>query len=462
MLRLFKHYIPKSLFALGAAETAWFFVSVYVGTWLRFRGGEAVFPESVLPVWPKALLYATVMAVMMMAMGLYRRDARDGPGGMPLRVLLGFALGLVVLTLLFYVFPDLILGRGMFGYTHSVALAGVAIGRLVFLRLADQALFKRRVLVLGTGELARLVAEADSGSSGSGFEVVGYVHQPGDHDVVDYRSILSVPTNLVDLVVSHRVDALVIAVPDRRGGLAVHEILDCKTKGVEVMDLSTFFEQENGQIQLDALHPAWLIASDGFRQGALTNAVKRLFDVVAALLLLLATWPVMAVAALCIWAEDRGPVLYKQVRVGRSWNLFQVYKFRSMRTDAERDGPRWADKNDARITGVGAFIRKVRIDELPQIFNVLRGQMSFIGPRPERPMFVEQLAERIPYYEERHRVKPGITGWAQINYQYGASERDAVEKLQYDLYYVKNYGLFLDLLIMTQTVQVILWGKGAQ
>lgn len=462
MLRLFKHYIPKSLFVLGLAEIGWFFLSVYVGTWLRFRGGETAFPDAVLPIWPKALVYALVMATLMMAMGLYRRDARDGLGGMPLRVLLAFASGFVFMSLLFYIVPELFLGRGVFGYAHGVAFGGVAMVRVVFLRLADQALFKRRVLVLGSGEQAQLVADVDTDAAGCGFEVVGYVHQPGEHDVVDYRAVLSVSSSLLDLVKSYRVDVLVIAVSNRRGEPAVHEILDCKTQGVEVMDLSTFFEQERGQVQLDALHPAWLIGSDGFRQGWVTNAIKRLFDVAAALLLLLVTWPFMLLAALCIRAEDGGPVFYKQVRVGKNWNLFQVYKFRSMRTDAERDGPRWADKNDSRITRTGAFIRKVRIDELPQIFNVLRGEMSFIGPRPERPMFVEQLAQRIPYYEERHRVKPGITGWAQINYQYGASERDAVEKLQYDLYYVKNYSLFLDLLILIQTVQVILWGKGAQ
>lgn len=218
-----------------------------------------------------------------------------------------------------------------------------------------------------------------------------------------------------------------------------------------------------GKIKLDVLDPSWMFLSDGFRGGAVRAYLKRLFDITLAVLLLPLLLPLMLLVAVAVFIEGglRGPILYRQVRVGENGRPFQIVKFRSMKTDAEKDGAQWATRNDARVTRVGAVIRKVRLDELPQILNVLRGNMSFVGPRPERPEFVEQLAEKIPYYNERHRVKPGLTGWAQICYQYGASQEDAFEKLQYDLYYVKNYSLLLDLMILVQTVEVVLMGKGA-
>jgi sugar transferase (PEP-CTERM system associated) len=235
--------------------------------------------------------------------------------------------------------------------------------------------------------------------------------------------------------------------------------------GVTVIDLLTFFERETGRVRHDILQPSWMIFSDGFLKGSTRAVIKRMFDIGVSLGMLAVVWPFMLLTALAIKIESRfnGPILYFQQRTGENGEPFNVMKFRSMHTDAEKDGiARWAKKNDSRITRVGSFIRKTRLDELPQIFNVLRGDMSFVGPRPERPEFVEKLEEKIPYYAERHRVKPGITGWAQIRYPYGASEQDSSAKLEYDLYYVKNYSLFLDMLILLQTAEVVLWGKGAR
>ena len=263
----------------------------------------------------------------------------------------------------------------------------------------------------------------------------------------------------------NRVDQVIVAVDDRRKGLPMEELLRCRTRGVDVIDLLTFLEHEMGKIKLDLMYPSWLAFSEGFRRGFLRAMVKRGFDLGVSLLLLSAAFPIMLVTALLIWAESgfRGPILYRQMRVGERGQEFEVLKFRSMRTDAEKDGQaKWAQSNDPRVTRVGAFIRKYRIDELPQILNVLRGEMSFVGPRPERPQFVQGLNSKLPYYGERHQVKPGLTGWAQICYPYGASEEDAFEKLQYDLYYVKNHSLFLDLTILLQTAEVVLWGKGAR
>jgi sugar transferase (PEP-CTERM system associated) len=263
----------------------------------------------------------------------------------------------------------------------------------------------------------------------------------------------------------HHVDQVVIAVDDRRGGLPMDQLLECRTHGIDVVELATFIERELGLLKLDVLDAGWLIFSQGFNRRLLRLWIKRLFDMAASLMLLAVAMPVMAFTALAIWLESggRGPVLYRQARIGEEGIPFELLKFRSMQVNAESDGkPQWASTRDPRITRVGRFIRKYRIDELPQIFNVLAGRMSFVGPRPERPQFVSTLATMFPYYSERHRVKPGLTGWAQVRYPYGASEQDAFEKLQYDLYYAKNHNLLFDLSILLQTVEVVLWGKGAR
>jgi len=244
----------------------------------------------------------------------------------------------------------------------------------------------------------------------------------------------------------------------------VETLLDCKMSGVDVIDIQTFFERETGKIELELLQTSWLVYSDGFRQNLLRDAIKRLFDIAASSLFLFFTWPVLALTALAIKLEDGwdAPLFYSQERVGLGGKTYHVHKVRSMRTDAEKHGAVWATKDDNRVTRVGAFIRKTRIDEIPQIWNVLRGDMSFVGPRPERPQFVERLCEIIPHYAERHRVKPGITGWAQLLYPYGSSEHDALQKQKYDLYYTKNCSLILDILILVQTVEVVIFGKGAR
>jgi sugar transferase (PEP-CTERM system associated) len=245
--------------------------------------------------------------------------------------------------------------------------------------------------------------------------------------------------------------------------MPLRELLDCKLHGVRVVDMATHFEKTLGQIRRDSVSAGWLIFGDGFEQGVMRTAVKRLFDMVCASVLILLTWPIMLVTAILIKLESTGPVLYLQERVGLNGRLFRVVKFRSMCANAEMDGqPRWAAAGDARVTRVGRLIRKLRIDELPQLFSVLGGDMSLVGPRPERPFFVDQLTRELPYYAVRQSVKPGVTGWAQVRYHYGASVEDAAEKLQYDLYYVKNHSLFLDLVVLFETVGVVLLGKGAQ
>jgi sugar transferase (PEP-CTERM system associated) len=464
VIRIFRHYIPRSFIALGLIEFLILMFSVYLGVWLRFMDDVHGRAE-VEPIAAKALLFALVMIGSMIAAGLYQRTFREGMGGMLLRVVISTLLGLTFISVIFYAFPGTFLGRGAFGLAFGMSVVGIILVRSVFFRLVDQDTLQRRVLVLGAGKRAMAIAGLRRKSDRRGCNIVGYVHMPGEHDEVDSELVTRRDTSLLELAQSLNVDEIIVAVEDRRKNFPVHEILDCRMGGIEVMDVLSFIERQLGRVELKLLHPSWLIFSDGFRYGVMRVITKRIFDVVASLMVLSVTWPFMVIAALAIFLESggRGPIFYHQVRVGENWRLFQLTKFRSMRVDAEADGvARWAQKNDSRVTLVGSFIRKTRIDELPQLFNVLRGDMSFVGPRPERPMFVEQLSSQVPFYSERHRVKPGITGWAQISYAYGASEEDAVQKLQYDLYYVKNYSLFLDLLILLQTAEVVLWGRGAR
>jgi sugar transferase (PEP-CTERM system associated) len=377
---------------------------------------------------------------------------------------MAFILGIISLAVIYYMLPILFMGRGVLGFSLAISFIGVITIRTTAYRL-DPDSFKKRVLVIGTGKKAAAITELRRKSDKFGITLLGFVHLRGEHDVVDATKIIRTDRPLVEYVATHDVDEIVIAIDDRRKGFPIDELLDCKMNGINIIDVLGFFERETGKVRLDQVHPAWFIFSDGFAQGALRLYIKRGFDIAVSTILLLATMPFILLTMLAIIIESGfgSKLFYRQVRVGKNGKPYHVFKFRSMREDAEKGGvAQWATRNDSRVTRVGKIIRKTRVDEIPQIYNVLRGDMSFVGPRPERPQFVVMLSENIPYYAERHRVKPGITGWAQLLYPYGSSEKDAYEKLQYDLYYIKNNSLLLDLLIIIQTVEVVLFGKGAR
>ncbi|MBU6440261.1 MAG: TIGR03013 family PEP-CTERM/XrtA system glycosyltransferase, partial [Betaproteobacteria bacterium] len=327
-------------------------------------------------------------------------------------------------------------------------------------------LWNRKVLVIGCGAEAQSVAADIEQRGGGAYDLVGFYPSRDDDAPAPGLSapVLDTARPLASLAGEHDIDDIVVAVREQRGGvLPLRHLLECRTLGIAVHSLAAFSERLKGEVPLDSLKASWLIYGNGFAQGWLRTTIKRLFDVVVALTLLALTWWIMLLAALAIFIEDGAPVLFRQERVGRSGKTFNVLKFRSMRTDAEKDGvARWAQANDSRVTRVGRFVRKTRIDELPQLFNVLRGEMSLVGPRPERPSFVEQLTEQIPFYAIRHSVKPGLTGWAQVRFSYGASLADARRKLQFDLYYVKNHSLVLDAQILLETVRVVVFGEGAR
>jgi sugar transferase (PEP-CTERM system associated) len=427
----------------------------------RVIAGADSWPEPWLP----SLSYALLHLVALTSMGLYSRRQRARLTEILLRVVAAVALGGVAVVFLSFLIPPLAIERWVFLATMPAALIVLGLLRFAFESVVDEEIFKRRVVVYGAGKRALSVTQLRRRNDTRGFRVVGFVPSEGDRTLVDYERLVLPTGTLLQYCREHDVDEIVVAMDDRRKAFPVHELLECRLAGVAITDLVDFLEAETGKVRLDVLNPSWFIFASGFSRNPMRQLTERLLDVGASLLILFFAWPFMLLAALAIKLEDgwNAPVFYSQTRVGLEGRHFEVLKFRSMRLDAESAGrAQWAQERDPRVTKVGAIIRKTRIDELPQLLNVLHGDMSFVGPRPERPQFVAQFEQTVPYYRERHTVKPGITGWAQLCYPYGASEQDALEKLQYDLYYVKNHGLLFDLMILVQTAEVVLWGKGAR
>jgi sugar transferase (PEP-CTERM system associated) len=464
-IRILGQYLHVPFAVLTAVEAAWFFAAFIAAGVARFQFDATAIEEAVRALWPQALLFSLVMVVSLLALGLYSARQRARIGGVAVRIGVALVAGITVIALFFYLLPGLHIGRGVLVIATLGAVAGLALSRIVFSRLVDESVFKRRVLVYGTGKNAAPIANLRRRSDRRGFTLVGFVQADAEVSTVARENIIESNVRLSELCAEHDVDEVVVAMEDRRRGFPILELLECRLAGIDVTELLTFLERETGRVRIDVLNPSWMIFGEGFRRDPLRRFSARAVDLVASSLILFITWPVMLATILAIKLEEgwRAPVFYAQQRVGLGGKGFNVLKFRSMRQDAERDGKaQWATKGDARVTRTGAFIRKVRIDELPQILCVFRGHMSFVGPRPERPSFVTELSEKIPYYVQRHCVKPGITGWAQLCYPYGSSEQDALEKLQYDLYYIKNNTLLFDLAILLQTVEVVFMGQGGR
>jgi sugar transferase (PEP-CTERM system associated) len=465
MIQVFRHYVSGRLIVLATLEALVLLIAAYVGISLHTAGYGAAISGAGEAVPPQAGAFALGMMIVMSSMGLYQTDLWNNTQSIRVRLVTAFLLGFAITGLVSYLMPSPYPRPvALVAAIVTVALAGSVLVRAAFHRWSNLGVFKSRVLVLGTG--SRVMRLAEYAQRNPNHQVIGYISlQPSKH-YIPLPQVLPMASgdSLLSVVKKHAIDQIVVAVRDRRGGgFPVQQLLECKMKGVKVVELPTFFEREYRQVLLESLNPSWMVLGNGFRHGFFGNTVKRLFDLTASGALLLLTLPIMLVAALCIYLESGLPVLYRQERVGHGGRVFTLYKLRSMKDGAESDGTaQWARVNDDRTTRVGRFIRKWRIDELPQIFNVFQGEMSFVGPRPERPYFVDQLVKQVPFYALRHSAKPGITGWAQVRYAYGASVDDAIEKLQHDLYYVKNHCLFLDLMILIATVEVVIWGRGAR
>ena len=462
--RFFQYHLPTEYVLLGIFEFITLIISFYLGLHL----GSHIVGLRYLPsdYFNYALLYSIFMQLSLVAFGAYRRNSRQPVAMVALRIAGSLCVGMVGLGLItFYMIPTLTLGRGVIGLSFIVSFVLIMSVRLIFQRIDQRRDLRLRVLVLGAGKNASLIRQAEIEGKLNSVYIAGYMPMLGDKRDNSNFNIVKPEGRLLNYVAYNHIDQLVLAADERRKGLPVQDLLDCKMSGIEVTDLLTFFERETGQLRLDIMQPSWLFLSEGFGVSAFRLIKKRLFDITIVLLILPFVLPIMILSALAILLDNKGKggIFYRQMRVGKNGQLFKIYKFRTMVIDAEKDGvARWADKNDHRITRVGSILRKYRLDELPQIFNILKGEMSIVGPRPERPEFVGELIEKIPYYGERHRVKPGLTGWAQIRYSYGASVEDSKEKLQYDLYYVKNYSNFLDALVLLQTADVVMFGDGAR
>lgn len=452
------------LMLLGACELLILYSSVYVAATILFVSIE-ICEETFGALWPRALIYTVVMVVCLVAMGLYQFHQRIDFREVLARLAVGFVLGWIALAALVYAFPSINLPREFSALAVAYSLVLLLLVRYFFLHQLDENMFRRRTLIYGAGERASAIGDLRRKADRRGFKIIGSVPAPGDTQALAKNGVLFRHESIDWLAEKLDADEIVIAMDDRRGNLPVRDMLNAKLRGIEVIDLMEFLERESGKIRIDLVKPGWLIFSPGFRTNRIRKLSKRTFDLIASLLLLLIGWPIMLMIAVCIKFEDgiKAPVFYRQQRIGLKGETFAVLKFRSMNENAEADGREiWAEENDKRITRFGRFLRKFRLDELPQILNVIGGQMSLVGPRPERPIFVAELSESIPYYSERHTVKPGVTGWAQLYYSYGSTEEDAIEKLQYDLYYVKNQNLLLDFLIILETAEIMLWGKGGR
>ncbi len=462
MVRLFKHYVPNTVLLLGLLDVLLLVTAGELGWQLRaHQAGIDAGPigERV----PQLASFALVLETALVALGAYGAEALQSLRHALVRLLVSIGLGVLGLGFLYFLVPPIGFWRSNLLCAAVTAFVLLLMMRVLLGKTLGGAAFKRRIVVLGAGPRAARLKQL-SKTPGASFAIVGYVAMSDANRVIPEAIARDAIYNLADHVVLLNASEVVLALEERRNALPLKDLLRIKTTGVHVNEFSTFLERVTGRVDLDSVNPSWLIFSDGFSSGRrMSGLFKRLFDILASLILLLVAFPLVIVTAVLIKLESRGPALYRQQRVGLYGQAFDVLKLRSMRQDAEAPGEAvWAEENDPRITRIGRIIRKIRIDELPQCWSVLKGEMSFVGPRPERPKFVEDLEQALPYYAERHMVKPGITGWAQINYPYGASIDDARQKLEYDLFYAKNYSPFLDLLILLQTARVILFPSGAR
>ncbi|WP_031304197.1 TIGR03013 family XrtA/PEP-CTERM system glycosyltransferase [Sphingobium quisquiliarum] len=462
MIRLFKHYVPHAVLLLGLLDFVLLLCAAEAG-WIIRASQIGMEVDHVMTRIGPLLSFALSIQTGMIAVGVYGTEALQSLRFAMARLLVAISLGVIFLSVMHFLLPDLTLWR-----SNSLYAMGLSVGLLLAIRLLLGSMlggeaFKRRLVVLGAGQRADRIRQLEQ-RKGSGFLVVGYIAMNDGAQVIPEAINRNAIYNLADFVVRLGASEVVLALEERRNALPLSDLLRIKTTGVHVNEISTFLERETGRVDLDSVNPSWLIFSDGFSAGRrLSSIAKRLFDIIASSLLLLLTGPVILIAALLVKLDSKGPAFYRQQRVGLFGEEFWIVKLRTMRQDAEVSGQAvWAEKDDPRITRLGYWLRKLRIDELPQTWTVLKGEMSFVGPRPERRQFVDDLEQHLRYYAERHMVKPGITGWAQINYPYGASIEDARHKLEYDLYYAKNYTPFLDFLILIQTVRVILWPEGAR
>ncbi|MGA8010621.1 MAG: TIGR03013 family XrtA/PEP-CTERM system glycosyltransferase [Thiomonas sp.] len=468
MFKIFNLYIPAKMTLELLVDLAISALSFGLATWTVFllTVGQHDFSYWAKQGFYPLSLYVALTALLYTALGVYRIDAENSLRNFLGRTSVAFALVFFPVYWFTLVFTEAGSSFRVLAFAYLYQMALLIVIRFILLRQTALSGLTRRILIVGNGREAQSLSRQIMERHSASYTIAGfYPTENSDQSRIQLTGkVFDGNVPLEQVVLETRVDEIIVAVREHRGGvLPIRQLLEARILGTPVHNLPTFYERLRGEVPLESMKASWLIYGGGFTQGHIRAWAKRLFDILSASILLLALWPVMVLAALFIKLEDHGPIFFQQERVGLFGKTFYCLKFRSMRTDAEKDGvARWASTNDQRITRVGGFIRKTRIDELPQLINVLRGEMSMVGPRPERPTFVDMLEKDIPFYAIRHSVKPGVTGWAQVRYAYGASVEDSKRKLQFDLYYVKNNSVFLDFFILFETVRVVIFGEGAR
>jgi len=468
VIRIFSQYVSSKSILLVILEGILIAVSMICAVKVRFWNDPGEFEfYTVLPDFAAQTLFVVItFQICFYYNDLYNLNAIQRRGEQVIR--LGQSLGAACLMVgfLYFLFPTLLVGRGVFFITMLLAAASIMLTRVALDAAWRVRAPAQRVLILGEGEMALNLARELARREDLSIKLVGFVKsRPNGYasDQIFGHRILGSVDQLEAIAREHQISRIVVAMEDRRGALPIRDLVKLRVQGTEVEEAHTAMAALTGRVWLATLRPSWFVFSDGFHRSRLTIILKRAIDLSLGLVGLILSAPLMALTALAVWLDSRGPVLYRQVRVGLSGKQFELLKFRSMRPDAEdANGAQWAEEEDPRATRVGRFLRNYRLDELPQFLNVVRGDMSFVGPRPERPVFVEKLREVIPYYDERHSVRPGVTGWAQVSYHYGRSLEDACRKLEYDLFYLKNMSILFDCAIAFQTVRIVLFGRGGR
>ena len=457
---LFNKYYPlRNIFFFVGEGILIFIINTIILISAYFSGD----PSSLPLLLSKAILVTIIFQVCLYYFDMYSFTAIGSFTENATRITQAFGFGCILLAVVYYLYPETTIPFGTFLISYAAICLCIALWRFYYSLILEKRMFTQPVLLIGTGNIAQAITLEIMSKIDSGYNISAFIGKRLPNysypENADYsEDNLKIP----EIIRKNKIEKIVVALDDRRGKTPINELLNCKLDGIKISTGIEFYEELTGKILVTNVNPDWLIYSDGFQKDKITMLFKRLMDFSVSLVGLILALPIVAISALIIKLESPGPVLYSQERVGEKGTTFWIYKFRSMSCDAESNGPVWAEENDCRITRFGAFIRKTRIDEIPQLWNIVKGEMSFVGPRPERPFFVEQLKEKLPYYSLRHNVKPGLTGWAQVSYPYGASEEDALRKLEYDLYYIKNLCFRMDVMIAFQTIKIILFQKGSR
>ena len=464
MLRFFKQYYPIRNIFFVIGEGLFIYISVLVATWILLNP-ESIGLDNLFS--RKAFLIAFVCMICLYFNDVYDLQVTNSYLELGIRLFQALGASSIILACVYFLFQEMIIGKGIFFITIIISMLLIILWRFFYKFVLTRGMFDQKIILLGSGGMGEQIVNEIIKRKDCGYKVSSVIMESHNGNLSSYQGIPVIYKNkfegLCQMAKKMDIKKIVLDLKEKRGAFPTKELLNCRIDGIDILEGNSFYEMLTGKLIVGQINPGWLIFSDGFKKSFIKSFLKRFIDIFFSFIMLVMLLPAILVTAILIKMDSKGPVFFLQSRVGQKRKIYNVFKFRSMIVDAEKEsGPVWAESNDDRITRIGKFIRKWRIDEIPQLWNVLKGDMSFAGPRPERDYFVKKLEDVIPYYSQRFSVKPGVTGWAQVSYGYGASVEDAVEKLNYDLFYIKNMSIFMDLIIVLRTVKTVLFGKGAR